>query len=432
MKLSKISQIQNFNDFKQAFKKRSFAEISTEISKKVTSILENVKSQGDDAVYQYTKQLDNFPLTNNNYKFTESEIKSAYKNLPENLISALKTAHKRITSYHEKQLPQNYSYLDSENNLLGWKWYPLESVGLYIPGGLATYPSSVLMTATIAKIAGVPKTIVCTPTPNDTYNPALLVACDLCGITDIYRVGGAQAIAAMAYGTNNIPQICKIFGPGNAYVTEAKKQLFGQSGIDMIAGPSEILILADNKTNPKWIAADLLSQAEHDKMAQSVLICDDINYAKQVENELHNLLDTSPRQDIATASYRDYGHIFVVEKLKELGSIIANDIAPEHIEILTENPEEYLDLISNAGAIFLGRYTPEAIGDYLAGPSHVLPTSGAAKFSSGLGVFDFMRRSSIIKCTPLASKTIFKDAALIADSESLAAHKLSLELRNEE
>lgn len=428
--MTTLSKINNFSEFQKLFKKRVFSSSSNpELQKSVSDIIDSVQKEGDEALLQYNKKFDN--CTIESLAFSKSEIKSSYKNVTADLLDSMQTIHNRIISHHLKQIPQDHIYKDVLGNKLGWKWYPLESVGLYIPGGLATYPSSVLMTATIAKVAGVKNIIACSPTPNDKYNPATLAALDICGVQKVYRIGGAQAVAAMTYGTSTIPSVCKIFGPGNSYVSEAKRQLYGQVGIDMIAGPSEILIIADKNNNPSWVAADLLSQAEHDEMAQAILICDDQEFASKVREEIITLTIKNPRKSIIRKSLVNYGHILVVDDLKDLGIKIANYIAPEHIEILTNKPDEFIPLIRTAGAIFLGKYSPEAIGDYAAGPSHVLPTAGAARFSSGLSVFDFMRKSSVIQCSKESVSTIFNDASLMAESEGLAAHKLSLDLRKD-
>lgn len=426
---SKIKKITNLAEFNKFFVKRDFADENSQTNKTVREIINNVKNKGDEAIFAYTKKLDDFSINSENYYFKKDEIKAAYKAISEEEITALKFAADRIKKYHLEQKPQDKFFNDESGNKLGWKWYPLDSVGLYIPGGLATYPSSVLMTATLAKIAGVPEIIAVSPTPAAKYNPAVLVACDICGVDKIFRIGGAQAIAALAYGSETINKVCKIFGPGNSYVTEAKKQLFSTVGIDMIAGPSEILILADKNNDPKWVATDLMSQAEHDKEAQAVLITDDYDFAHAVEEEFKTLLETNPRREIICASYNNYAHLFVISDLNELGINIINEIAPEHLEILVPNPENLLNSIKNAGAIFLGPYTAEAIGDYIAGPSHVLPTAGAAKFSSGLGIYDFMRRSSIVRFQAKNNQNILEKAEIIAESEKLPAHKLALTLR---
>ena len=325
-------------------------------------------------------------------------------------------------------MPSDFNFEDKDNVFLGVKWDPLDSVGLYVPGGKASYPSSVLMTAVPAKIAGVKNISMCVPAPKGELNSSVLLAAKIAGVKNIYKIGGAQAIAALAYGTETIRPVNKIFGPGNTWVAEAKRQVFGQVGIDMMAGPSEILVLADKKNNHKWIAADLLSQAEHDVAAQSILITDDISFAKKVEIEINNFLKTMPRSDISKVSWNQNGLILVIKELRDAIDII-NYVAPEHLELAIDKPEQYAKKIKNAGAIFMGRFVPEAIGDYVAGPNHVLPTSRTARFSSGLSTIDYMTRTSLIKCSKKSLKNIAPAAIKIAQSEGLYAHALSMSIR---
>ncbi|MFN9003414.1 MAG: histidinol dehydrogenase, partial [Alphaproteobacteria bacterium] len=361
-------------------------------------------------------------------KFSAQEIAQAERKLAPELRAALERAAHRIRRYHEKQRPEDQRYTDESGVTLGWQYKPLTSVGLYVPGGKASYPSSVLMNAVPAKVAGVDRIVMVVPTPKGEVNPAVLVAASIAGVNEIYRVGGAQAIGALAFGTATIAAVDKIVGPGNAYVAEAKRQVFGQVGIDTIAGPSEILVVADAKNEPGWIAADLLSQAEHDEAAQAILITNDARFAAAVEREIDLLLPLLHKKEIAAASWQKHGIILTVNHWSEALSLIER-IAPEHLELAIDEPEKLAAKVRAAGAIFLGRHTPEAIGDYIAGPSHVLPTSRAARFSSGLSIFDFLTRTSIIGCTPEAARELAPAAALLADAEGLPAHALSLRLR---
>jgi histidinol dehydrogenase len=393
----------------------------------VNDIITRVRSEGDAALIAYTKQFDRLELTAQTLRLSEAEIDAAVTACDADVASALQLAAERIRAYHEIQTPQDHRYSDATGVTLGWQYAPLESVGIYVPGGKASYPSSVLMNAIPAKVAGVGRIVMVVPSPDGVLNPAVIAAAKLAGVDEIYRIGGAQAVAALAYGTDSIAPVVKIVGPGNAYVAEAKRQVYGQVGIDTIAGPSEILVVADAKNEPTWIAADLLSQAEHDEQAQSILITNNANFADAVAQEIALLLKTFPR-DIARASWEKFGAIVVVRDWHEVFAIIAT-IAPEHLELAVDNPEEFAGRVRHAGAIFLGRHTPEAMGDYLAGPSHVLPTSGAAKFSSGLSVFDFVNRTSLIGCPIKGAENLFEAAATLADCEGLPAHALSLRLR---
>ncbi len=416
----------NDADFAQALtdKLRLRQTETNDVAPVVRDIMSAVRARGDEALREFTKKFDRVDATD--LRINAAEIATAEKDCHPAVRAALELAATRIRAYHEKQKPQDHRYADDTGVTLGWQYAPLQSVGLYVPGGKASYPSSVLMNAIPAKVAGVDRIVMVVPTPDGIINPAILVAAQLAGVDEIYRVGGAQAIAALAYGTQSIASVVKIVGPGNAYVAEAKRQVFGTVGIDTIAGPSEILVVADSKNEPQWIAADLLSQAEHDELAQSILITTSGEFANAVAEEIEALLAILPRADIARASWHDHGLIITVPSWADALPIIAT-IAPEHLELAIDEPEAFAKHVRNAGAIFLGRFTPEAIGDYLAGPSHVLPTSGAAKFSSGLSVFDFVNRTSIIGAT--GNKDLLEAAATLADAEGLPAHALSLRLR---
>lgn len=394
----------------------------------VSPILKQVREQGDAAVIALTEKFDKLSLTPATLAFSKKEIAAARKNCSKEIIKALEHAAVRIRDYHRRQMPKPERYKDRHGNSLGWRWSPLAAVGLYVPGGTASYPSSVLMNAIPAKVAGVERLAMVVPTPRGEVNPAVLAAADIAGVEEIYRIGGAQAVAALAYGTQSIAAVDKIVGPGNAYVAEAKRQVFGKVGIDMIAGPSEILVVADAKNPPEWVAADLLSQAEHDREAQAVLITNDGPYAKRVLAAVENILSDLSRASIARNSWDNYGAVIIVKDWKQALPII-DAIAPEHLELAIEAAEGVAKQVRHAGAIFIGRYTPEAAGDYIAGPSHVLPTSRSARFSSGLGVHDFIKRTSLIACSKQGIKEIAQDAALLADCEGLPAHALSLRHR---
>ena len=401
-----------------------------EVVSTVTDIIKNVRAKGDRALFEYTRKFDDFEADPETIRVTRDEIDKAYNACDKTLIDALEYAFLRVRSYHERQVLLNEKYDDDQGFALGWKWNPIESVGLYVPGGKAFYPSSVLMNAVPAVVAGVKRIAMVVPAPRGELNPTVLVAARIAGVKEIYKIGGAQAVAALAYGTATVKPVSKIVGPGNAYVAEAKRQVFGKVGIDMIAGPSEILVIADRKNDPRWIAADLLSQAEHDVDARSFLITDNEQFAEAVSREVEALLERLDRKEIAKTSIKNNGLIIVVNDIED-ASLIANRIAAEHLEICTENPENISKKIVNAGAIFLGAYTPEAIGDYIAGPSHVLPTMGTAKFSSGLGVLDFMKRTSMIKCSEKAIKEVGEKTIRLATEEKLGAHALSVKLRLE-
>ncbi|MDX2094998.1 MAG: histidinol dehydrogenase [Alphaproteobacteria bacterium] len=395
-----------------------------DVARIVKEILAQVRARGDAALLAYTKEFDR--LETRELRITGAQMDAAEQACAAEVRSALEVAAHRIRAYHEVQKPADHRYVDAAGVTLGWQYAPLESVGIYVPGGKASYPSSVLMNAIPAVVAGVERIVMVVPTPEGIVNPAILVAARLAGVHEIYAVGGAQAVAALAYGTASIAPVVKIVGPGNAYVAEAKRQVYGTVGIDTIAGPSEILVVADAKNPPPWIAADLLSQAEHDELAQAILITTDAGFAGAVAAEVEALLNVLPKAAIARRSWQQHGGIIVVEGLAEALPIIAT-IAPEHLMLAIDDADAFAAHVRHAGAIFLGRYTPEAFGDYIAGPSHVLPTSRAARFSSGLSVFDFMNRTSLIGSPQ--NSTLLAEAATLADAEGLAAHALSLRLR---
>ncbi len=400
-----------------------------QISSVVGEIISRIRKNGDEALFEYTEKFDNFPISATTIRVSSAEIDEAYAACSPDLIAALQTAARRIRLYSEKQLPADLEYVDDCGVTLGHRWSAIDAVGIYVPGGTAAYPSSVLMNAIPAIIAGCSRVAMVAPTPHGLVNKAVLAAARIAGIDEIYKIGGAQAIAALAYGTATIKKVDKIAGPGNAYVTEAKRQLFGEVGIDMIAGPSEILIIADSSANPAWLAADLLSQAEHDKLAQAIIITTDAEILRRVNYEINLALPKLPRAEIAGAALENYGASLLVDNIEQ-ACAIANIIAPEHLELMVENPRQLLPLIKNAGAVFLGGYTPEAIGDYIAGPSHVLPTSGTARFSSGLSVFEFLKRSSLIDCSQSAYNSLYQHGEIIAAAEGLEAHKQALAIRN--
>lgn len=394
----------------------------------VRDIITNVKSEGDKAVIAYTNKFDRVDFTAADLVISSEEIDRQAASVSPDVSQALQHAAKRIRAFHAKQLPDNIDYTDDDGIRLGQRWGAIDAVGLYVPGGKANYPSSVLMNAIPAGVAGARRIVMCVPTPDGIINPVVLAAAKIAGVTEIYRIGGAQAIAAMSYGTRTIKAVDKIVGPGNAYVAEAKRQVFGKVGIDTIAGPSEILVLADKDNNPDWIAADLLSQAEHDEIAQSILITDDADFAESVEASITKHLGSLERTEIAIASWRDYGAIILVDKLKDACALI-DRVAPEHLELAVENPDDFMANIAHAGAVFLGRHTPEAIGDYIAGPNHVLPTDRTARFSGGLSVYDFLKRTTFVECSADSIKNIGPDAVILATEERLGAHALSVQLR---
>ncbi len=403
-------------------------ETGAEVDDAVRRILEDVRLKGDEAVIAYTKEFDGFELTAEAMAVTADEIEAAKAASDNDVIGALELAAGRIADFHKRQIPDGLDYTDDAGLRLGYRWTPLAAVGLYVPGGRAAYPSSVLMNAVPAKIAGVERLAMVVPAPKGEINPLVLAAAGIAGIEEIYRIGGAQAVGALAFGTATIAAVDKIVGPGNAYVAAAKRQVFGTVGIDMIAGPSEILVLADGLNDPAWIAADLLSQAEHDESAQAILITDDGEFADRVTEAVVKHLITLPRAKTAGASWRDFGAVIVVPSLTDALPLI-DRLAPEHLEIATEDPETLADGVNNAGAIFLGRFTPEAIGDYVAGPNHVLPTARSARFSSGLGVLDCLKRTSIIGCDGEALARVGPAVISLARAEGLDAHALSVAIR---
>ena len=403
-------------------------EADQDVDDIVSKILEDVKNHGDKAVIELTAKFDRLNLTSETLAFSEIEIDAAIAKVPIKERQALELAARRIRNYHERQLPEDAWWIGEHGEGLGWRWGPVEAAGLYVPGGLASYPSSVLMNAIPASVAGVDKLCICAPTPDGKYNPLVLLAARLSGVKTVYRIGGAQAIGAMAYGTETIEKVDTITGPGNAFVAAAKRRVYGHVGIDMIAGPSEILIIADKDNNPDWIAIDLLSQAEHDKNAQSILITDNEKFSKEVIKSVENRLKTLERRDIAEPSWNDFGAIIITKDLDEAIEL-SDKLAPEHLEICVENSEEFSKKIRHAGAIFIGSLTPEAIGDYIGGPNHVLPTARSARFSSGLSVLDFMKRTTLSKMTPASLAAIGPAAELLAKSESLEAHGLSIRER---
>ena len=405
---------------------RSNTDLFTK-DERVREILKDVKKKGDEAVLQLTHKYDRHSLPLAQIRVTPDEIKAAYTELNGEELNALKEAAKRIRLFHERQKQNSWTYED-EGITLGQMVRPIELAGIYVPGGKASYPSSVLMNAIPAKVAGVERLIMCSPFPDGQTRPHVLVAADLAGVTEIFKIGGAQAVAAMAYGTDTIPRVDKIVGPGNIFVALAKRLVFGVVDIDMIAGPSEILIVADSSANPVFVAADLLSQAEHDEDAISILVTPDDSLAKEVQKELKSQVKTLNKKAIAEASLGNNCYLFVTDTIEEAVNM-ANKIAPEHLELCIENPEKWTEKVKNAGAVFMGHYTPEAMGDYLAGPNHVLPTSGTARFSSPLGVYDFIKRTSLISYTKEALQNCGKTVTLLAEMEDLGAHAKSVKLR---
>ena len=403
-------------------------EDSVDVDSSVKEIISAVIEFGDQALLDYTQKFDRIVLAPDNLRFAQSELKEQAAKVSDSDRSALELAASRIEAYHKKQLPKNAFWTDESGVELGWRWSPVESAGLYVPGGLASYPSTVLMNAIPAKVAGVRRLAITVPTPDNKINPLVLLAAQLSGVDEIYRVGGAQAIAALAYGTETIEPFDKITGPGNAFVAAAKRQVFGKVGIDMIAGPSEILVIADKTSRPDWIALDLLSQAEHDASAQAILITDSDNVVQAVNECIEVNLKKISRNEIARSSWRDFGAIIKVPDL-EAAAKISNRIAPEHLELCVANPDNLVEKISHAGAIFLGHWTPEAVGDYVTGPNHVLPTARSARFSSGLSVVDFMKRTTLAKVSRDALLKIGPSAVTLAESEGLECHGLSISER---
>ena len=419
-------------EFGEAFKRLLGLkrEISQDVDETVRGIIAGVVSGGDAALVEYTRRFDRLgqDFSPAALRITAEEVEAAVAACPPEARAALALAAERIEAFHRRQIPEDHLSTDDLGVTAGWRWTALESVGLYVPGGTASYPSSVLMNAVPARVAGVPRIVMVVPTPEGQLNPLVLAAAQLSGVTEIYRVGGAQAVAALAYGTQTIAPVAKIVGPGNAWVAAAKRRVFGQVGIDMIAGPSEVLVVADGSANADWVAADLLAQAEHDASAQSILITDDAELADAVERSVESQLKTLPREAIAGASWRDHGAVIVVAAIDDAVPL-ANRIAAEHLEIIAEDGDRLSREIRHAGAIFLGGHTPEAIGDYVGGSNHVLPTARTARFASGLGVLDFVKRTSILRCGPEQLRLIGPAAIRLGEAEGLAAHARSVAIR---
>lgn len=403
-------------------------EVSEDVDRAAREIVDRVRREGDSALIEYSLRFDRIDLNKTGIRVTEAEIDAAFDEAPASTIEALKLAHERIEKHHARQLPKDDRYTDALGVELGSRWTAIEAVGLYVPGGTASYPSSVLMNAVPAKVAGCERIVMVVPSPDGKLNPLVLVAARLAGVSEIYRVGGAQAVAALAYGTETIAPVAKIVGPGNAYVAAAKRIVFGTVGIDMIAGPSEVLVIADKDNNPDWLAADILAQAEHDTAAQSILMTNDEPFAKAVEEAVERQLKTLPRAETAAASWRDFGAVILVDDF-EAAIPLANRIAAEHLEIATADPEALLPKIRNAGSVFIGAYTPEVIGDYVGGCNHVLPTARSARFSSGLSVLDYMKRTSLLKLGPDQLRALGPAAIEIARAEGLDAHAQSVAIR---
>ncbi|MDC0658940.1 histidinol dehydrogenase [Leisingera sp. SS27] len=403
-------------------------EDSPDVDATVAGIIADVRARGDAALVELTAKFDRLELDPAQLRFTEAEVDTAIAEVSAEERQALELAAERIRAYHSRQMPEDAQWTDASGATLGWRWSAVSAAGLYVPGGLASYPSSVLMNAIPAKVAGVERLAITVPTPDGQVNPLVLLAARLAGVDEIYRVGGAQAVAALAYGTESIAPVDKITGPGNAFVAAAKRRVFGKVGIDMIAGPSEILVIADKDNNPDWIALDLMSQAEHDESAQSLLITDDAAFGRAVAEAVEKRLETLERRAIAGASWRDFGAVITVRDLDEAAAL-SNRIAPEHLELCVADPVALSEKTIHAGAIFLGQYTPEAIGDYVGGPNHVLPTARSARFSSGLSVMDFLKRTTLSQMTPDSLRAIGPAAEVLAKSESLEAHGLSVTAR---
>jgi histidinol dehydrogenase len=417
-------------DFEDRFKAllAEKREQAVDVNRTVAEIVARVRDEGDRALYALTLRLDELDLHEAGLKVDKSEIEAARSQVDARTREALELAHDRILAHHKRQLPKDDIYKDGLGVELGTRWTPVASVGLYVPGGTASYPSSVLMNAIPAKVAGVKRIVMVVPAPKAKLNPLVLVAAELAGVSEIYRVGGAQAIAALAYGTESIAPVAKIAGPGNAYVAAAKRQVFGQVGIDMVAGPSEVVVVADRDNDPAWIASDLLAQAEHDEAAQAILITDDADFARKVDAAVEAELAVLPRADTARASWRDFGAIILVKNIDDAPALV-DRLAPEHLEIATRDPDALAAKVRDAGAIFIGRYTPEVIGDYVAGSNHVLPTARSARYASGLGVLDFMKRSSTLKLDADSLAALGPAAMTLAEAEGLDAHRRSVAIR---
>ena len=417
-------------DFAAQFEKLLSAkrEQSVDVANVVNEIIEDVRQRGDEALYDLTEKFDGFDARATGLAISEEEIAAGYDACDNEIIKALELAAERIKAYHQRQIPENERYSDAAGVELGHRWSAVEAAGLYVPGGLAAYPSSVLMNAIPAKVAGVDRLTMVVPTPKGLRNDQVLAAAKIAGVNEIFRIGGAQAVAALAYGTQTISPVAKIVGPGNAFVAAAKRQVYGVVGIDMIAGPSEVLIISDGSGDPAWTASDLLAQAEHDPVAQSILMTNDEAFAREVEKAVESQLKTLPKAEIAGASWRDYGAIIILENLDEAVAL-SDRIAPEHLEIAIDDADEMAAKVRNAGAIFLGHYSPEAIGDYVGGPNHVLPTARSARFSSGLNVLDFMKRTTLLKCSADSLRKIGLAAVTLGKAEGLEAHARSVSIR---
>jgi histidinol dehydrogenase len=417
-------------DFERAFAAflATKREVSEDVDAAVRTIIAQVRECGDDAVIELTRRFDRLDLATTSMRVSAAEIAAAVAACDRETMAALELARARIEAHHRRQLPSDDRYTDALGAELGTRWTAIESVGLYVPGGLASYPSSVLMNALPARVAGVPRVAMVVPSPGGEMNPLVLAAAHLAGVTEVYRIGGAQAVAALAYGTQSVPPVAKIVGPGNAYVAAAKRQVFGVVGIDSIAGPSEVLVIADRDNDPEWLAADLLAQAEHDSAAQAILMTDDAGLGARVEAAVVRQLAALPRGNIAGASWASFGAVIVVRSLDE-ALPLADRIAAEHVEIATQAPDVLARRIRNAGAIFLGKHTPEVIGDYVAGSNHVLPTARSARFSSGLGVLDFMKRTSILRLDARSLEALAPAAMTLARDEGLEAHRRSVAIR---
>ncbi len=423
----------NAADFEKQFTRivNDRRESDENVARDVRDIIQTVRQSGDDALRDYTMRFDKHALTADltSWRIGKDQCKAAYDFLSPEAKQALETAASRIRAYHEGQLPEDRDYRDADNVRLGARWTAVDAAGLYVPGGRAAYPSSLLMNAIPAKVAGVERLVVMTPTPKGEMNDLVLAAAHLCDVDEIWRVGGAHAVAALAYGTERINPVDMITGPGNAWVAEAKRQLFGVVGIDMVAGPSEILVIADNKNEPDWIAADLMSQSEHDPSSQSILITDDNAYAAAVEDAVDVLISQISTKNVARESWENHGVVVVVDDLAAEAPALANRLAAEHVELAVDDPETMFAAIKHAGSVFLGRNTPEAVGDYVAGPNHVLPTGRRARFSSGLSVLDFMKRTSFIQLDEAGLREIGPAAATLAEIEGLPAHAASVKVR---
>ncbi|EAU43946.1 histidinol dehydrogenase [Salipiger bermudensis] len=417
-------------DFEIAFSRLLTAkrEDSPDVDDTVAAIIADVRARGDAALVDYTARFDRLELTPERLAFTPEEIEAECARVPDDERAALEKAAERIRAYHVRQMPEDALWTDPDGATLGWRWTPVAAAGLYVPGGLASYPSSVLMNAIPAKVAGVERLCITVPTPDGVVNPLVLLAARIAGVDEIYRLGGAQAIAALAYGTETVAPVDKITGPGNAFVAAAKRRVFGKVGIDMIAGPSEILVIADAENDPEFIALDLMSQAEHDESAQSILVTTDAAFGQAVAAEVERQIEVLERGAIAGASWRDFGAIIVARDLDEAAAL-SDRVAPEHLELCVADPLALSEKIRHAGAIFLGQWTPEAIGDYVGGPNHVLPTARSARFSSGLSALDFLKRTTLAQMSPQALRAIGPAAEVLATSESLQAHGLSVTAR---